>query len=179
MPLYQSDELTLCDKRGSEFSLYLNLGNDCSTPVWTFHKGVTGDLSLNETDDEEELSVRDPAQIVKQYIAGKTDIEVSGQQTVDQLYEGNAFVNSARSGGAPIDVAILSGYIGDEGSAGWRGTFFNFDRSQSGPETGAATQNFRLKPAACQTATCKVRPVKVAVANAVADYDPGTYVATS
>ena len=179
MPLYQSAELTLCDKRGSEFSLYLNLGNICTTPVWSFHKGVTGDLSLNETDDEEELTVRDPAQIVKQYNPGKTDIEISGQQTVDQLYEGNAFVNSARSGGSPIDVACLSGYIGEEGSAGWRGSFFNFDRSQSGPESGAATQNFRLKPAACQLTSCKVRPVKVATANAVADYDPSIYTPTA
>ena len=71
----QSADLTLCDKKGSEFSLYLNLGNDCSTPVWTYHKGVTGDININETEDEEELSVRDPAQIVKQYIEGKIDVD--------------------------------------------------------------------------------------------------------
>ena len=67
----QSANLTECDKRGSEFSLYLNLGNDCSTPVWTYHKGVTGDLSLNETENENELSVRDPAQLVRQYLEDK------------------------------------------------------------------------------------------------------------
>lgn len=174
----QSADLTLCDKKGSEFSLYLNLGNDCSTPVWTFHKGVTGDLAINETEDEEELSVRDPAQVVKQYVESKIDVEIAGEQVVDQLYEGCAFVNSARSNGSAIDVAVLSGYITDVGSVGWRGKFRNFDRSMTGPESGAPSQQFRLKPAACQIAACKVRPVEIAVASAIADYNPETYTAT-
>jgi hypothetical protein len=170
-----NSELTLCDKKGSEFSLYLNLGNDCSTPVWTFHKGVTGDLAIGETEDEEELSVRDPAQVVKQYTESKIDVEISGEQVVDHLYEGCRFLNASRSGGHAIDVAVLSGYIGDVGSEGWRGRFRNFDRSRTGPETGAPTQTFRLKPAACQTATCKVRPVLIAAAGTIADYDPAVY----
>lgn len=175
----QSAELTLCDKKGSEFSLYLNLGNDCTTPVWSYHKGATGDLDLGETEDEEELSVRDPSQIVKTYVESKIDVEISGTQVVDQDYEGCAFINSARSGGSSIDVAFLTGYIGDVGSEGWRGKFRNFDRSRSGPESGAPSQTFRLKPAACQLTSCKVRPIRVAVADAVADYDPGTYTATA
>ena len=168
-------ELTLCDKKGSEFSLYLNLGNDCGTPVWTFHKGLTGDLSINETEDEEELSVRDPAQIVKQYLESKIDVEIAGSQVIDPLYEGCRFVNAARSGGYSLDVAALSGYITDIGSEGWRGRFRNFDRSRTGPDSGAPTQTFHLKPSACQITDCKVRPVLIAVAGTVADYDPTVY----
>lgn len=170
-----NSELTQCDKKGSEFSLYLNLGNDCSTPVWTFHKGVTGDLTIGEVEDQEELSVRDPAQIVKQYTESKIDVEISGTQVVDALYEGCRFLNAARSGGHAIDVAALSGYITDVGSEGWRGKFRNFDRSRTGPETGAATQTFLLKPAACQTSACRVRPVLIASAGTVGDYDPAVY----
>lgn len=174
----QSANLTLCDKKGLEFSLYCNFGNDCTTPAWSFHKGVTGDLSVNETEDEEELSVRDPAQIVKQYVASKIDVEIQGEQVVDSLYEGFAFLNSARSNGTPVDVAVLSGRIADVGSIGWRGRFRNFDRSMSGPEQGAASQQFRLKPAACQIDLCKVRPIEIAVAGTIADYDPETFTPT-
>lgn len=175
----QSANLTLCDQKGLDFSLYLNLGNDCSAEAWSFHKGVTGDLSLSETEDEEELSVRDRTQLVKQYTESKIDVEISGEQVVDQLYEGCAFINSARSGGSPIDVALLSGLITDVGSIGWRGKFRNFDRSMSGPEQGAATQTFRLKPAACQVDACKVRPVNIATSGTIANYNPETFVETA
>lgn len=175
----QSANLTLCDKKGSEFSLYLNLGNDCSTPAWTYHKGVVGDLNINETEDEEEQSLRDPAQIVKQYVESKIDVEISGEQVVDQLYEGCAFMNSARSNGTAIDVAVLSGRITDVGSVGWRGRFRNFDRSMSGPEQGAPRQQFRLKPASCQVDACKVRPVEIATSGTIADYDPAVYTPTA
>ena len=67
-------ELSQCDRKGSELSLYYNSGNDCGNEVWVYHKGITGDLSINETEDEEELSVRDPAQIVKQYVEAKIDV---------------------------------------------------------------------------------------------------------
>ena len=58
-------DLTNCDKQGSEVSLYYDTADDpttaggstCTTPVWVYHKGITGDLSINETADEEELSV--------------------------------------------------------------------------------------------------------------------------
>jgi hypothetical protein len=80
-----------------------------------------------------------------------------------------------RSNGSPGDIAALSGRITDVGSMGWRGAFRNFDRTMSGPEEGAAVQTFRLKPAACQTDDCKVRPVMIAVADTIADYNPETF----
>ena len=174
----QSTNLTQCDKQGSEISLYYNTGT-CATPVWVFHKGVVGDLNLSETENENELSNRDPAQIVRQYTEDKIDLEISGEQVVDQDYEGCAFINSMRSKGVPGDVCWLSGYMSETGNFGWRGKFRNFDRSISGPESGAPRQTFRLKPAACVLEECKVRPVKVSVADAVADYSPETFTPTS
>lgn len=174
----QSAELTQCDEDGLKVSLYLNLGNDCTTPVWSYHKGVTGDLNIGHTNDQNERSVRDPAQNFKQYVPGKGDIEITGQQVVDFDYEGNAFINSATKGGEAIDVLVLSGYLSDIGSAGYRGKFFNFDQSFTGPESGAGEQSFLLKPAACVATACKVRPVKVSVADTIADYDPGTFTPT-
>jgi hypothetical protein len=175
----QTANLTLCDKKGSEVSLYCNFGNDCSAPVWSYHKGVSGDLNLGETEDEEELSVRDPAQLVKQYIESKIDVEISGEQVVDQDYEGCAFLNSARSGGTAIDVAFLTGYITEVGNIGWRGRFRNMDRSITGPESGPPKQTFRLKPSACVTDACKVRPVKVATADEIDNYTPEVFVETA
>lgn len=175
----QSATLTLCDKKGTEVSLYLNLGGDCTTPVWTFHKGAVGDLNISETEDEDEQSSRDPAQLVKQYVESKIDVEIAGEQHVDQLYEGCAFLNSLRSGGSAGDVAALSGYITEVGSAGWRGKFRNFDRSITGPESGGSRQTFRLKPSACVLDACKVRPVMIAVAGTVADYNPQTFTPTA
>lgn len=173
----QSAELTQCDKKGSECSLYLNVGT-CATPVWIFHKGVVGDLTLSETENESELSSRDPDILVRQYTEDKIDLEISGEQIVDSDYEGFAFLNSMRSGGQARDVMFLTGYISEVGNVGWRGYMRNFDRTISGPETGAPRQTFRLKPAACTTEECKVRPVKVSVADAIADYDPTVFTPT-
>jgi hypothetical protein len=163
---------TACEKKGSAFSLYLNLGNDCTTPVWTFHEGVTGDLNLSETEDEEERLVRDPNKRVKEFTTDRINVEISGEQIVNQLYEGCAFLNSAQFKGIPIDVLFLDGPITEVGASGWRGRFINLDRSKSGPQTGNAAQTFRLKPAACQDSDCQVRPVIVEVADAIVDYDP-------
>lgn len=173
----QSANLTQCDKKGSEVSLYLNSGT-CDTPVWFYHKGVVGDLNLSETENENEQSNRDPAQLVRQYTEDKIDVEISGEQVVDQDYEGCAYINSMRSGGTPKDVCFLTGYMSEVGNVGWRGYFRNFDRSISGPESGPGRQTFRLKPAACVLEACKVRPVRVASANAVANYDPHIFVPT-
>lgn len=170
----QRAELTQCDKKGSEVSLYLSTGT-CATPVWFFHKGATGDLNLSETEAENELSSRDPAQLVRQYTEDKIDLEISGEQVVDQDYIGCAFINSMRSGGSARDVCFLTGYMSEVGNTGWRGLFRNFDRSISGPESGPARQTFRLKPAACVLEECKVRPVKVATANTISDYAPETF----
>ena len=170
----QTADLVQCDKAGNEMSLYLNTGT-CDTPVWIFHKGVIGDLNLGETENENEQSSRDPAQIVRQYSEDKIDVEISGEQQVDSFYEGFVFLNSMRNRGDSRDVCILTGYMSEVGNVGWRGKFRNFDRSISGPESGSQRQTFRLKPAACVTAACKVRPVQVATADAVADYDPTTF----
>ena len=63
------------------------------------------------------------------------------------------------------------------GNVGFKGKFRNFDRSITGPETGAPKQNFKLKPAACVKSGCKITPVKVATAGTVASYDPGVFAA--
>lgn len=174
----QSADLTQCDKKGSEISLYLNVGT-CATPVWIYHKGAVGDLNLTETENQNELSNRDPEQLVRQYTEDKIDIEIAGEQVVDKDYEGCAFLNSMRAGGDARDVCYLTGYMSETGNFGWRGKFRNFDRSISGPESGAPRQTFLLKPAACVTAACKVRPVQVATADSIEDYAPETFVPTS
>ena len=174
----QSANLT-CANDGGVFSVYFNPGGDCTTPAWSFHKGIKGDIGLNETDEEIEQSDRDPANWVKVYLQGKTDVEISGTQNVDQLYEGCAFFNSSRWKGQPIDVLILSGPITRVGVVGWRGKWNNFDRSAESPDGSPPSQNFKLKPAACQITACKVRPVKVAIANAIVDYTPNTYTPTT
>jgi hypothetical protein len=173
----QSADLTLCDKKGSEVSLYLNIGS-CDTPIWIYHKGVTGDLNLTDSEDEDELSVRDPAQLVKQYVGGKFDIEIAAEQVLDIDYEGCAFINSMRSNGSAGDVAFLSGLMTDVGSFGWRGMMRNFEGNINGPEQGAGAQSFRLKPAACVLEECKMRPIRVDVADAIVDYDPGEFTPT-
>lgn len=178
-------DLTNCDKMGSEVSLYYDTADDpttaggstCTTPVWVYHKGVTGDLSINETADEEELSVRDPDQIYKQYAESKHDLEVSGEQTVDPAYEGYIYLNSMRARSFARNILILTGYLTELKNVGFKGKFRNFDFSITGPETGASKQNFKLKPAACVKSGCKITPVKTAAAGSVATYDPGAFAA--
>lgn len=166
-------DLTTCDKQGSDLSLYYNTGT-CETPVFVYHKGIIGDLTINETDDENELTVRNPSVTHKEYTGGKTDLSISGEQAFDTQYEGYSFLESMRSSGSPGDVLVLSGLISVVGSQGWRGKWINFERTKNGPITGAATVTFNLKPAACQD--CPVRPVQVSVANAIVDFDPGVFV---
>jgi hypothetical protein len=178
-------ELTNCDKQGSEVSLYYDTGDDpstaggssCTTPVWVYHKGITGDLSINETGDEEELSVRDPDQIYKQYAESKHDLEISGEQVVSPDYEGYIYLNAMRSRSFARNILILTGYLTELKNVGFKGKFRNFDFSITGPETGASKQNFKLKPAACVKSGCKITPVKTAAAGTITSYDPGAFVA--
>jgi hypothetical protein len=178
-------DLTNCDKKGSEVSLYYDTADDpttaggssCTTPVWVYHKGITGDLSINDTDDEEELSVRDPDMLYKQYTESKSDLEISGEQVVDPAYEGCIYMVSARPGSFARNFLALTGYLTEVGNVGFKGKFRNFDRSITGPETGAPKQNFKLKPAACVKSGCKITPVKVATASTLANYDPGAFAA--
>lgn len=162
-----------CDRKGSELTLYYNTGT-CDIPVWVQHLGIVGDLTISETDDEDELSIRDPSRNIKQYIEGRTDIAITGEQVTDPEYEGHSFLTAMRPGGDPGDILVLTGPLDVVGNVGYRGMFRNFDRTSNGPETGAATTAFNLKPAACTT--CPVRPVKVSVADTAADYDPGVFI---
>ena len=173
----QSANLTQCDRKGSEGSIYFNATGTCLVPVWIYHKGVVGDLELTETENENENTGRDPAVLVREYTEDRIELEISGQQYIDSDYEGCNYINSMRSGGSSRDILILDGYITEVGVTGWRGKFRNFDRSKSYPESGPPRQQFRLKPAAC--GDCKVRPVKVAVAGTAADYDPSVFTPTA
>lgn len=178
-------DLTNCDKKGSEVSLYYDTADDpttaggstCTTPVWVYHKGITGDLSINETGDEEELSVRDPDQIYKQYSESKHDLEVSGEQVVSPDYEGYIYLNAMRAGSFARNMLVLTGYLTELKNVGFKGKFRNFDFSITGPETGASKQNFKLKPAACVKAGCKITPVKTGAAGTITSYDPGAFAA--
>lgn len=165
-----------CENAGKDVSLYYNVGT-CAVAIWVEHLGIVGDLNLGETDDENELSRRRSSSDIKEYLPGMTDVSVSGQQITDGNYEGNAFLNSMRKGGSPRDVLVLTDDISTVNAYGYRGKWYNFDRSISGPAQGEQEQTFSLKPAACTD--CAVRPVKVTVADTIGDYDPTTFTPVS
>lgn len=160
---------TNCDVRGMEMTLYYNTGDD-ETPVWVEHLGITGDLTMNEVEDDEELTSRNRDRNVKEYITGETDLNIVGTQIMDPDYQGWQYLYSARTHGSPIDVMVLTSPMDTIGSVGWRGMMLNKDRTFNGPQTGAQTQNFSLRPAACSAVP--VRPVKVTDVDVVGDYDP-------
>lgn len=164
---------TKCDRRGKELSLYFNTGTS-TTPVWVFHQGMIGDLNLGETEDEEQLETRSVTRLVKEYIEGDIDINITGQQLVDEDYEGYLFLYSMRAGGDARDVMVLTGAIDTAGVVGWRGMMRNKDRSITGAATGGMTATVSLRPAACTETP--VRPVKIAAESTVGDWDPTTYV---
>lgn len=158
-----------CDLRGMDMVLYFNLGDD-DTPIWVEHEGLTGDLTISETEDENELSTRRRNRVVKEYTEGDTDLSVTGTQVMDPLYIGWQILYAARTGGDPADLMILTQPMSDVGAVGWRGMWRNFDRTMNGPATGSQNQNFNLRPAACTTVP--VRPVRIEVADTVKDWDP-------
>lgn len=161
-----------CDLRGLEACLYINYGT-LNTPVWSEHLGITGDLTVAETEDEEELTTRNRNRQVKEYIGGDTDLAITGTQVMDSEYIGWQYLYSMRGhSGAPRDVMFLTEPISNVGAVGWRGMMRNFDRTFNAPTTGAQNQNFNLRPAACTDLS--VRPVKVAIANTAGTYDPGS-----
>lgn len=176
-------DLTQCDKMGIEVSLYYDTADDpataggstCSTPTWVFHKGITGDISINETEDEEELTSRDPALRYKQYTESKGDLEVSGEQALDMLYEGFIYLNSMRGGSYARNMLVLTGYLTELNNIGFKGKWRNFDRSITGPETGPSKQQFKLKPAACVRPGCYITPVKTAAAGTTTNYVPENF----
>jgi len=173
--------LTDCDRSGSEAMVYYNSSDtgvavyDCATPVWVAHIGIKGDLELSETESEQEQTLRDPDQIVRQYTEDKIDLEISGEQVDSIMYDGCIVFNAMRAKAGARDIMILSGAITEVNVSGWRGRFRNFDRSKSFPNSGSSSQKFKLKPAACVNAGCKVRPIRVSAASTIADYDPATW----
>lgn len=158
-----------CDVRGMEMTLYFNLGDD-DTPVWTEHLGLTGDMTISEVEDDEELTTRNRNRAVKEYVEGETDLNITGEQVMDPQYIGWQMLYSARTHGQPIDVMVLTNPMDVVGAVGWRGKMRNKDRTFNGPATGAQTQQFSLRPSACTDVP--VRPVKVVAENDVEDYDP-------
>lgn len=176
-------ELSNCDQKGSEMSLYYDTADDptvaggsgCATPVWVFNKAVTGDMNINETEDEEEHSSRDPEMLYKQYSESKPDLEISGELMVDPAYDGFIYMNAMRSGSFARNILVLTSYLTNVGSMGFRGKFRNFDRSISGPESGPGRQQFKLKPAACVKSGCKITTVRVVTSGTVSSYDPGVF----
>ena len=172
---------TKCDRRGKELSLYFNTGDD-ETQIWVFHQGIIGDLNLGEVEDDEELATRSPTRLVKEYIEGDIEVSITGQQLVDEDYEGYLFLYAMRAGGASRDVMCLTGPIDTDGVVGWRGKMRNKDRSISGAAQGGMTASISLKPAACTDVA--VRAVKIDGGveetlgdSVVEDWDPTTYTA--
>jgi len=166
MPI--STTITECEKPGSLMTLYYDTAGDCTTPVWVEHAGIVGDMTLNDEDEKNEVERRIGG--IKEYSSGDTDISIEGEQIPDFNYQGNVWINAARRGGIARQFLILNNKITAVNAAGYRGMFKNFVRNVSGPRTGEQKQTFNLAPAACSI--CPVRAVKVAVANAAADYDP-------
>lgn len=159
-----------CDVRGMEMTLYFNSG-DVDTPVWVEHLGITGDLTIGETEDEEEVARRSRDRAVKEYGSGETDLSITGTQVVDPEYIGFQVLYAARTNGEPQDLMVLTQPIDTAGAVGWRGKFWNKDRTFNGPTTGSQTQAFNLRPAACNDTP--VRNVKISAANTPDfEYDP-------
>lgn len=141
-----------CDRRGREMSLYYNTGS-CDSPVWVKHTGIIGDMTIGETEDDDEHTTRDPARVTKEYLDGEIDLTISGTQVTDELYAGyqKMFTRGA------VHWMALTGEADDVSCSGWEGEMRNKDRTVNGPATGGMTTNFSLKPAACTT--CPVRPI--------------------
>lgn len=149
-------------------TLYYNTGT-CGTPVWVEHEGVVGDLQLEDSDDEEEVTRRRTVYNIKEYTPGLTDVAISGQIITDFNYQGTRYILSAKRGGSPKDFLILTAPLTVVNAYGYRGKFYNFSRGVSGPQQGEQELSFNLKPAAC--ADCPVRAVLVSVSGTAADFD--------
>lgn len=169
MPLFATETPVNCDARGMDMTLYYNMGDE-DTPVWVEHLGITGDLTLSETEDEEELTTRNRNRSFKEYVEGDTDLAITGTQVVDPLYQGWQVLYSARTHGEPKDIMVLTAPMSVIGAVGYRGKFRNKDRTFNGPATGSQTQAFNLRPAACTDTP--VRNVRIETTDTVTDWDP-------
>ena len=169
-------------QKGSELVLYYNTGTE-DTPTWVEHVGVINDLSLNETEELQELTGRRIGRLVKEYNEGEMELSISGEQLVDPEYEGWQFLNSMRTGGISREVMCLTGPVTVVGSYGWRGDFRSSDRTINGPASGSMTSPVNLQPAAqCHADWSECRVVKIIDVSTVAtlqDFDPTTYEASA
>lgn len=171
MPI--STTITECTNDGSNMRLYYNISGDCATPVYVEHVGIVGDLQITDTSDENQLMRRGSLGTIKTFNPGDEDVSVSGTQIVDGNYQGFLVINSARKGNSAVDFLILTGPLTEVNSVGYRGKWWNFERSISAPAEGEQEASFNLKPAACSD--CAVRAVKIAVANTAADWDTSVF----
>lgn len=162
--------ITECQNDGDEMRLYYNLSGDCDTPVWVEHVGIIGDLDIADT-DEENLLNRRGGNSIKKYNPGKTDLAITGKQVVQGNYQGFQVINAAKKGGDPRHLMILTNPIDNVNAIGYAGSWYNFDRSISGPAEGEQEASFNLKPAACVADECEVKAVKVLVGGTAADWD--------
>ena len=166
-------------KKGTKLKLYYNTGTDAAQ-VWVLHEGMVEDLTLGETEEENEVNDRREDREVKEYSEGEVEVSITGTQLTDPEYEGWQFLNSMRSGGSPGDVMCLTDTMDIVGAYGWRGHMRNFDRTFNGPRQGNQTNAVSLKPAAqCTADHVGVRPVKIATADTVTDFDPTVWEASS
>lgn len=167
MPL--ATTITECQNDGRDAKIYYSLSGDCANPVYTLHVGIIGDLNIGDTSDENQVNRRDSNTGIKSYNPGDADVNITGTQIVDGNYQGFAVLTRAKKGGTPVYLLILSGPVTEVNAIGYRGKWWNFDRSISMPSEGEQEASFSLKPAACSD--CPVRAVKVAVSGTAADWD--------
>ena len=159
--------------KGSEVTLYYNTGVIASTPVWVEHIGMVEDLDMNETEDLTELTGRRDGRQVKEFNEGEIELAIIGTQICDPEYEGWQYLNASRTGGIPQVFACLTGKLDVVGSYGWRGQFWNGDRTFRGPANGDLVNAVNLQPAApCSDPAETVHVVKIGTPNLVDPFDP-------
>jgi hypothetical protein len=73
------------------------------------------------------------------------------------------------------NVMALTQRLTTVGAVGVRGKMRNFDRTKAGPQSGALSSQFKLRPAACVRSGCRIQPVIVNVSGTAAIYDPGVW----
>lgn len=151
LPARPTEVSSSCDTRGRDLVLYYNTGT-CAAPVWVLHTGIVGDLTIGETEDDEELSTRNPGRLTKEYLDGEIDLSITGTQSTDEEYAGYQALMTR----SIVKVMVLTGPVDVAGGSGWEGEWRNKDRTTSGPTSGSMLTNFNLKPAACTL--CPVRP---------------------
>lgn len=159
--------------KGSQVTLYYNTGVIASVPVWVEHIGMVEDLDMNETEELTELSGRRETRVVKEYNEGEIELAITGTQICDTEYEGWQYLNASRTGGIPQVFCCLTNKISVIGAYGWRGQFWNGDRTFRGPSSGDLVNAVNLQPAApCSDPAETVHVVRIATPGDPAVFDP-------